>query len=81
VAGYIILETLNPSTRQLEKQAVQTSEVRGWGSIFTYFYMLYFGILLIHREGRDEEKCQKKYGKDWDRYTSLVRSRIIPGIY
>jgi delta14-sterol reductase len=49
--------------------------------IFTYFYMIYFGVLLIHREMRDEEKCHRKYGKDWDRYTSMVRSRIIPGIY
>lgn len=81
VAGYLIIEALNPATGRMEKQAVQTPEVRGWGSIFTYFYMLYFGILLIHREGRDEEKCEKKYGKDWEKYTSLVRSRIIPGLY
>lgn len=81
VAGYLIIEALNPATGQMEKQAVQTPEVRGWGSIFTYFYMLYFAILLIHRQGRDEEKCEKKYGKDWEKYTSLVRSRIIPGLY
>ncbi|CRG85802.1 delta14-sterol reductase [Talaromyces islandicus] len=81
IAGYLMLETLNPATGQMEKQAVQTPEVQGWGSIFTYFYMLYFGVLLIHREGRDEEKCEKKYGKDWEKYTSLVRYKIIPGIY
>lgn len=81
IAGYLMLETLNPTTGQMEKQAVQTPEVLGWGSIFTYFYMLYFGVLLIHREGRDEEKCEKKYGKDWEKYTSLVRYKIIPGIY
>ncbi|PCH00879.1 Ergosterol biosynthesis ERG4/ERG24 [Penicillium occitanis (nom. inval.)] len=80
-AGYTIIEAINSSTGELEKHAVQTPESRGWGSIFTYFYILYFGILLIHREGRDEEKCHRKYGKDWEKYTSLVRSKIIPGIY
>ncbi len=54
---------------------------RGYGMIFTYFYLVYFGILLIHREMRDEEKCLRKYGADWKRYTEIVRYRIIPGIY
>ncbi|KAF5857866.1 erg24, C-14 sterol reductase [Aspergillus alliaceus] len=81
IAGYTIIESLNQSTGGVQKQAVQNPEVRGWGMIFTYFFMLYFGVLLIHREMRDEEKCKRKYGADWDRYTSLVRSRIIPGIY
>ncbi|KAJ6005555.1 Delta(14)-sterol reductase [Penicillium sp. IBT 35674x] len=81
IAGYAIIETINPASGHLQKQAVQTPEVRGWGMIFTYFYMLYFAVLLIHREMRDEEKCERKYGADWTRYTSLVRSRIIPGIY
>lgn len=26
----------------------------------TYFYVLYFLILLIHRQRRDDEACQKK---------------------
>lgn len=81
VAGYAMIESVNPATGAFQKQAVQTPEARGWGIVFTYFFMLYFGILLIHREIRDEEKCEKKYGADWNRYTSLVRSRIIPGIY
>lgn len=81
VAGFAIIESYNPSSGAYQKQAVQTLEVRGWGIIFTYFFMLYFAILLIHREIRDEEKCKKKYGADWDRYTSIVRSRIVPGIY
>ncbi|KAH6868327.1 ergosterol biosynthesis ERG4/ERG24 [Alternaria rosae] len=56
-------------------------EAKGWGMIFTYFFMVYFAILLIHRERRDEEKCRRKYGKDWDRYVELVPYRIVPGIY
>ncbi|KAL1973729.1 hypothetical protein VTN31DRAFT_5289 [Thermomyces dupontii] len=81
VAGYIIEQSLNPATGLVEKRAVQTPEVRGWGMIFTYFYILYFGTLLVHREARDEEKCRNKYGKDWERYTSIVKFKIIPGVY
>lgn len=80
IAGYTIIESIN-SSGDMQKQAIQTPEVRGWGMIFTYFFLVYFGALLIHREGRDEEKCKSKYGTDWERYTSIVRSRIIPGIY
>lgn len=54
---------------------------KGWGMLFTYFYVLYFGILLVHREMRDEEKCVRKYGADWKRYRAIVKYRIIPGIY
>lgn len=60
---------------------VVPGEARGWGMLITYFYMLYFAILLVHRERRDEEKCRKKYGRDWDEYCRRVPSRIIPGIY
>ena len=81
IAGYAIIEHINPSTGAVQRQALQTSECRGWGIIFTYFFMVYFGVLLIHRERRDEEKCRKKYGADWEKYTALVRSRIVPGIY
>ncbi|PWY95796.1 c-14 sterol reductase [Aspergillus sclerotioniger CBS 115572] len=80
IAGYAIVQSVN-SAGELQSQAVQTAESRGWGMVFTYFFLVYFGTLLIHREQRDEEKCKRKYGKDWDRYTSKVRSRIIPGIY
>ncbi|PSN67806.1 sterol C-14 reductase-like protein [Corynespora cassiicola Philippines] len=56
-------------------------EAKGWGAIFTYFFMVYFAILLLHRERRDEEKCRRKYGKDWERYCELVPYRIIPYVY
>ncbi|KAJ3118212.1 erg24, C-14 sterol reductase [Phlyctochytrium bullatum] len=47
----------------------------------TYFYAIYFAILLWHRELRDEEKCRKKYGRDWDKYCEIVRYRFVPYIY
>lgn len=80
-AGYLIVNKTNPVTGILESEAVQTPEIRGWGIIPMYFFLVYFAILLIHRERRDEAKCKNKYGADWDRYTSIVKSRIVPGIY
>ncbi|KAF2433123.1 sterol C-14 reductase-like protein [Tothia fuscella] len=60
---------------------VVPGEARGWGIPVTYFFMVYFAVLLVHRERRDEEKCRNKYGKDWERYCEKVPSRIIPGVY
>lgn len=53
----------------------------GFGHIFTYFYPLYFLVLLIHRERRDNEQCASKYGASWDRYCERVKYRIFPYIY
>ena len=47
----------------------------------TYFYPVYFTILLIHRERRDDRLCGLKYGRDWERYRRRVPWRIVPGIY
>ena len=80
LAGYLITYYTNPVTGETTR-LVEQGEAKGWGTIVTYFYVLYFAVLLIHREQRDEEKCRRKYGKDWDRYTSIVRSKIVPGIY
>jgi hypothetical protein len=46
-----------------------------------YFYFVYMIILLVHRERRDHDLCQAKYGADWDAYCSKVRWRIVPGLY
>ncbi len=46
-----------------------------------YFYIVYFTILLVHREWRDNAMCQDKYGNDWDLYCRKVPWRIVPGIY
>ncbi|ORX82951.1 delta14-sterol reductase [Basidiobolus meristosporus CBS 931.73] len=53
----------------------------GFGGLCPYFYPIYFAFLLLHREGRDHEKCHAKYGKDWEKYCKIVKWRILPGIY
>ena len=53
----------------------------GFAHVLPYFYFIYFAILLIHRDRRDNAVCKNKYGDDWDSYCRKVRWRIIPGIY
>jgi protein-S-isoprenylcysteine O-methyltransferase Ste14 len=60
---------------------VVPGEAKGWGMFVTYFFMVYFAVLLVHRERRDEEKCRRKYGKDWERYCEVVPWRIVPYVY
>lgn len=52
-----------------------------FGSPLPYFHMLYFTILLLHRERRDDAMCLAKYGEDWLRYRSRVPWRIVPKLY
>ncbi|KAJ3204499.1 hypothetical protein HDU82_005797 [Entophlyctis luteolus] len=61
--------------------ALSWSVPTGFGSLIPYFYPIYFGILLWHREIRDEHNCKLKYGKDWDRYCAIVKYRFVPGVY
>jgi len=53
----------------------------GFGSPIPYFYVVYFAVLLIHRDRRDEEKCEAKYGEDWEKYKKHVPYRFLPGVY
>lgn len=87
VAGYIILPAGAAATAgasvatMLDGRQVVQGAARGWGMIYTYFYVLYFASLLIHREGRDDAACAEKYGEDWDKYKKAVKWRILPGVY
>lgn len=45
---------------------------------FTYFYVIYFATLLVHRQTRDEAKCRAKYGKAWEEYEKQVPYKIVP---
>ncbi|KAL5513288.1 ERG4_2 [Sanghuangporus vaninii] len=53
----------------------------GSASIIPYFYSVFFITVLIHRCGRDFERCAVKYGKDWDRYCEIVKYKFIPYVY
>jgi protein-S-isoprenylcysteine O-methyltransferase Ste14 len=83
-AGYLILPAgsmADGAVRMLDGREVVSGPAKYWGMLVTYFYILYFGVLLIHREGRDDEKCAKKYGEDWKKYKSIVPWKILPGVY
>lgn len=47
----------------------------------TYFYVIYFATLLVHRQMRDEAKCRDKYGKAWEEYERRVPYKIVPFLY
>ncbi|XP_065352124.1 uncharacterized protein LOC135947315 [Cloeon dipterum] len=53
----------------------------GHGPIPSMFYFFFLAGLLVHRVYRDEDKCQAKYGKTWDKYTKTVPNRMLPYIY
>jgi len=53
----------------------------GFATPVTYFYAAYFLALLLHRDMRDYQSCKAKYGKDWDKYCSIVKYSMFPYIY
>uniref|UniRef100_UPI00358EB77B delta(14)-sterol reductase TM7SF2-like n=2 Tax=Myxine glutinosa TaxID=7769 RepID=UPI00358EB77B len=53
----------------------------GFTHVLPYFYVVYFGMLLVHRAARDELQCQRKYGVAWQVYCRRVPDRIIPFLY
>merc|ERR1712187_754643 len=50
----------------------------GGGTVLTYFYPIYFAILLIHRAGRDDHFCSEKYGEGWKEYKKRVPYVFFP---
>lgn len=53
----------------------------GFASVTPYIYFGFFVVMILHRCGRDEALCKKKYGKTWDEYLAAVPYRFIPGVY
>ena len=76
ISGYLV--TVNGAAAG---EGIVQGDAKGWGMLVTYFYVLYFAVLLAHRERRDDDKCFRKYGESWEEYRRTVRSRILPGIY
>jgi 7-dehydrocholesterol reductase len=50
-------------------------------NLLPYFYVIFLTILLVHRAGRDDRRCRKKYGRYWKQYCERVPYRIIPYVY
>ena len=53
----------------------------GFDNYLPYFYVTFFLGMILHRASRDDARCQKKYGADWDRYRAEVPYLFIPGLY
>nr|XP_046229707.1 delta(14)-sterol reductase LBR isoform X2 [Scatophagus argus]XP_046229708.1 delta(14)-sterol reductase LBR isoform X2 [Scatophagus argus] len=53
----------------------------GFSHLLPWYYMIYFIILLVHRDSRDMSECRRKYGSAWEEYCRTVRYRIIPRVY
>ena len=84
LAGYQILaagSVVEDAFVMNDGRVVVQGDAKGWAVPITYFYVIYFAVLLVHRERRDDIKCHRKYGSDWEKYKQIVRWRIIPGIY
>ncbi|XP_059163052.1 delta(14)-sterol reductase TM7SF2-like isoform X2 [Physella acuta] len=80
VVGYIIFRMSNSQKNRFRNNP-KDDAFSGFGHILTYFYPLYFLVLLIHRERRDNEQCQEKYGASWNKYCERVKYRIFPHVY
>lgn len=57
------------------------SVTAGFTHFLPYFYLAFLALLLIDRAWRQEQRCARKYGEDWEKYCEKVPFRIIPFIY
>ena len=57
-------DSIRPNGRGDLLMALAWSLPTGFSTPITYFYVIYFAVLLIHRERRDDEACHKKYVSD-----------------
>jgi hypothetical protein len=60
-------ESEPPSSSSLIPLSLGWCLPTGFETPIPYFYVLYFVVLLVHRQIRDDEACKAKYGKDWDK--------------
>jgi hypothetical protein len=57
--------------------AVGYSMATGANTPITYFYPMYFLALLIHRQIRDDENCEKKYVVNSSHVTSSMLTTLV----
>ncbi|MEO6952303.1 MAG: 7-dehydrocholesterol reductase, partial [Polyangia bacterium] len=53
----------------------------GGTRVLPYFYFAFLFVLLVDRAGRDDRRCEQKYGEAWNTYRAAVPYKILPGIY
>ncbi|KAL6079271.1 7-dehydrocholesterol reductase [Balamuthia mandrillaris] len=53
----------------------------GFDAFLPYFYAIFFTGMILHRGIRDNERCSRKYGEDWDRYCKEVPYILIPFVW
>jgi delta14-sterol reductase len=70
-----------PPTENAVHDGCDVPRGSGFASPVPFFYAVYFGVLLIHRQIRDDHKCRLKYRGHWEQYCAAVPYRIIPYIY
>ncbi|KAK4058328.1 C-24(28) sterol reductase [Microbotryomycetes sp. JL221] len=53
----------------------------GFNSAIPYFYPAFHLTMLLHRNGRDEARCARKYKQSWVEYKQKVPYLFIPYVY
>ena len=53
----------------------------GLTHLLPYEYIIFMTMLLVHRAGRDDQRCAEKYGAYWAEYKSKVPYAIVPYVY
>ncbi len=51
-----------------------------WQNAVVWFYPAFFLAMIAHRARRDEARCRRKYGEDWERLKRNVPRVWIPGV-